>query len=240
MTDRPGPEDRAPEDSAPGQEPTALREPVTLREKAYDAFTRRLLAREIRPGQFVSQRELVAVTGMPLGAIREMIPRLEVEGLLKTVPQRGMQVAHVDLTMIRDAFQLRLFLEKEAMAQFVAAAPQAEIDRLRRTHEAILGRIAAGEHPTELVAEAQAVDWDLHDTIIDFLDNRLVSEVYRVNSIKIRLIRQEQTRLLPDLLSSVMAEHMAIIDALLTRDRPGAVQALCDHIASARTRALAL
>ncbi|TIW63538.1 MAG: GntR family transcriptional regulator, partial [Mesorhizobium sp.] len=44
-------------------------EPATLREKAYASFTRHLLARDLRPGQFVSQRELVAFTGLPLGAI---------------------------------------------------------------------------------------------------------------------------------------------------------------------------
>ena len=65
-----------------GKAPTE-RESTTLRERAYDAFTSHLLARDIRPGQFVSQRELVEVTGMPLGAIRELVPRLEVEGLVK-------------------------------------------------------------------------------------------------------------------------------------------------------------
>ena len=35
-------------------------EPIRLREKAYASFTEHLLARDVRPGQFVSQRELVA------------------------------------------------------------------------------------------------------------------------------------------------------------------------------------
>ena len=64
-----------------------------LRQKAYASFTEHLLTRAIRPGQFVSQRELVALTGMPLGAIRELIPRLEAEGLITTIPKRGMQRA---------------------------------------------------------------------------------------------------------------------------------------------------
>ena len=54
--------------------------PLKLRDKAYDSFTERLLSREIKPGQFVSQRELVEITNMPLGAIRELIPR-SVRGL---------------------------------------------------------------------------------------------------------------------------------------------------------------
>ena len=62
----------------------------------------------------MSQRELAALTGLPLGAIREVIPRLEAEGLLVTVPQRGLQIANVDVKLVRNAFALRLALEKEA------------------------------------------------------------------------------------------------------------------------------
>lgn len=71
--------------------------PLKLRERAYDAFTRHLLDRDLAPGQFVSQRELVDMPGLTLGAIRELIPRLESEGLIRTVPKRGMQIAQVDL-----------------------------------------------------------------------------------------------------------------------------------------------
>ena len=86
------------------------------------------------PGQFISQRELVALTGQPLGAIRELIPRLEAEGLIVTVPQRGMQVAHVDLSLIRNAFQFRLILEREAVAAFTRDASDEAVAALRDAH----------------------------------------------------------------------------------------------------------
>ena len=50
------------------------RDRVNLRERAYEAFTERLLARELEPGQFISQRKLVAATGFTLGAICELVP----------------------------------------------------------------------------------------------------------------------------------------------------------------------
>ena len=68
--------------------------PISLRAQAYESFQQQIVDANIRPGQFVSQRELMQLLGMPLGAVRELIPRLEAEGLVKTVPQRGLQVAH--------------------------------------------------------------------------------------------------------------------------------------------------
>ncbi len=211
--------------------------PLKLREQAYNAFTRHLLGRQLRPGQFISQRDLVELSGLPLSAIRELIPRLEAEELIRTVPKRGMQVAQVDLKLIRDAFQFRSLLEREAAAQFAKSAPDVEMERLRREHEDIIRRAEKGV-TAALIRDAQAVDWNLHDTIINFMGNAMISRTYRVISIKIRLIRQERTQLDAQLVAPVMREHLAIVAALESRDPERAANAIGKHIAEARARAL--
>ncbi|MDQ0467601.1 GntR family transcriptional regulator [Labrys wisconsinensis] len=212
-------------------------EPIRLRERAYASFTRHLLARDVRPGQFVSQRELVALTGLPLGAIRELVPRLEAEGLLITVPQRGIQIAHIDLNLIREAFQFRLFLEREAVALFTASAPDTLLARLRREHEDALARGLSGDLTPDIEEQAQAIDWNLHDTIIDALDNEIIAKAYRVNSIKMRLINQERFRI-DGRVVPVMREHLAILDAIESREPQRAVEAMTQHIDNARNLAL--
>lgn len=213
------------------------RGPVKLREQAYESFTRNLLALRIRPGQFVSQRELVSLTGLPLGAIRELIPRLEADGLLTTVPQRGMQIANVDLKLVRNAFQLRAILEKEAIAHFTETVDDETIMAIAEAHASVLRRAKRGVTPA-LLEEAQTVDWRLHDTMIDSLGNEIITSIYRINSIKIRLIRIERVLLSPAVLMPAMEEHMAIIRAIQTRDPRQAVRALDRHMKSARKRAM--
>jgi DNA-binding GntR family transcriptional regulator len=212
-------------------------EPLRLREKAYASFTRHLLARDVRPGQFVSQRELVALTGLPLGAIRELVPRLEAEGLLTTIPQRGIQIAHIDLTLIRDAFQFRLFMEKEAIALFTLSASDELLARLRREHEDTLAKGLAGQLTPEIIDEAQAIDWNLHDTIIDSVGNEIIAKAYRVNSIKMRLINQERFRI-DGRVVPVMREHLTILAAIESRQPQHAVEAITEHINNARALAL--
>lgn len=212
-------------------------EPLKLRERAYASFTERLLARDIRPGQFVTQRELVAMTGFPLGAIRELVPRLEAEGLIKTVPQRGMQVAHVDLNLIRNAFQFRLFLESQATALYTQTASDEEIATQRAWHEAIVARAEAGGDD-KLVEDAEDVDRLLHEAIIDHLDNDIVSQAFRVTWLKIRLIRQYETRIQNHIVVPVMRDHLKIIAAIESRDPAAATDAMSEHIGNARTRAM--
>jgi len=207
------------------------------RERAYRRFTHHLLAAQIRPGQFVTQRELVTLTGLPLGAIRELIPRLEADGLLETVPQRGMQIASVDLKLIRNAFQLRLIIERGAVAHFTDTAPLGVIESFIESHRTVL-RLARDRITPELLEQAQSIDWRLHDTIVDSLDNELVSSVYRVNSIKIRLIRLQYVLLTPQLLSPAMREHLTMLAAMKRRDPARAVRALERHLTHARSRVM--
>lgn len=208
-----------------------------LRDDAYSSFTEKLLARDIQPGQFVSQRELVELTGMPLGAIREMVPRLEADGLIRAVPQRGLQVLTIDLELIRNAFQLRRIIETEAFTVFCATATDDDIARIASEHRATLQEARQGVTP-DLLDRAQRMDWAFHDHVVDQMGNRIISDIHRVNAIKIRLIRNADTRMLPELVVSVMGEHLAVIEALEARDGAATARAINAHIDSAKRRAL--
>jgi DNA-binding GntR family transcriptional regulator len=212
---------------------------MTLRERAYNAFTTHLLDRHLVPGQFVTQRELARLTGMPLGAIREMIPRLEAEGLLRTIAQRGLQIANLDVTMVREAFHLRHIIEVAAIRHFVLFAPADAVAAMRRSLDRIRDLATYGVTP-EVLANAQAVDWGFHDTIIDFLGNRLLADIHRVNAIRIRMIMHDRVTLSRQTLPPALAEHAAIIDALECRDENAAIAALRAHLDSAKRRGLAM
>ena len=216
----------------------AVAEPVSQRARAYDGFTRQILSGGIRPGQFISQRELMLLLNMPLGAVREMIPRLEAGGLIKTVPQRGLQIVPVDLKLIRNAFQVRHMIEREAVLHFVQTASTEELDAIEASHNNILARASAQVYDERLLEDAQAIDWGLHDRMVDAMGNDIVSDMYRVNSLRVRLIKLEHSVITPARLMPAMQEHLRFIAALRQRDGARAVELLMAHINSARNRVL--
>ena len=213
-------------------------ESVSQRARAYQGFTQQILNGGIRPGQFISQRELMTLLDMPLGAVREMIPRLEAGGLIKTVPQRGLQIAHVDLKLIRNAFQVRAMIEHEAVLHFVHAASDEELNAIEAGHRDVLKRAQATKTDARLLDDAQAIDWGLHDRMVDALGNEIISDIYRVNSLRVRLIKLEHSVITPARLIPAMQEHLSFIAALQQRDVTKAAQLLGDHINSARSRVL--
>jgi len=212
---------------------------VSQRVRAYQGFTQQILSGAILPGQFISQRELMTLLDMPLGAVREMIPRLEAGGLIKTVPQRGLQIAHVDLKLIRNAFQVRSMIEREAVLAFVQSASDAELAAIEAAHQQILARAnKASTTDAQLLDDAQALDWGLHDRMVDALGNEIVSDLYRVNSLRVRLIKLEQSVITPARLIPAMQEHLSFIAALRERNAAQAATLLDAHINSARSRVM--
>lgn len=213
---------------------------VKLSQVAYQRFKERLFANDMRPGQFVSQRELAALTGVPLGPMREALQKLESVGLVRIIPQRGIRVADANLKMIRDTFHLRLMIEKEAVARFVDGAPDAAIDELETAHREILAQARAGRPDDALIAHAQSVDWHLHDTIVEHTGNEILFDIHTVNSDRIRLIRLDRGLLRPTFLATSIEEHLAVIEACKRRDEAAAVHAIELHIAMAMRRAMGL
>jgi len=210
---------------------------MNLRDAAYRAFTDRLIAHEIPPGALTSQRDLAARTGFPLAAIREMIPRLEAEGLIRTIPQRGLLILESDPKLISEAFELRAMIEKEALRSFAANASDEAIAAERAALERVMPDSA---HPItqELLMRAQSVDWGFHDRIVGALGNRLITATYRVNAIRVRMMMPDRVTITSELLAAVLAEHMKIVAALSRRDAPAAETALLAHLETARLRAL--
>jgi len=129
----------------------------------------------------------------------------------------------------------------EAAAVFAQEASDGMLRQLRKEHESILANFerasSKGNVSAELVTQAQNVDWKLHNTLIDFLDNALIASSYRVNLLKLRIFRQEQTRLDERLVIPTMREHLAVLEGLETRDPRKAADAMAAHIHRARDRA---
>lgn len=211
---------------------------ISGRAEAYERFCEQLRLAQVRPGQFISQRELVTLLDMPLGSVRELIPRLEAAGLLATVPKRGLQIAPVDLKLIRNAFQVRAMIEREAIFHFTQVVTPEELDALEADHLRMLARAQASQPDAALDADAQQLDWGFHDRMVDAMGNEILSEVYRVNSLHVRLIALDASQIAAQRVLPAMQEHLTFIAALRRRDAPAAVVALMHHIGSSRQRVI--
>ena len=202
---------------------------------AYESFRDRLFAGDLKPGQFVTQRELAELAGVSLGSAREAIQRLEHDSLLKVHPQRGIQVADVTLRFIREAFQLRSILELAAVSDYCEFHQDKAEATLRDTND-VLQR-AQKEASAEVLSQAVDVDWRFHDELVGAINNELVEETYQINAVRLRLIRTN-IRLSAKRVFGALEEHIAILEACARGDAEAAQSKLSDHLSVAMQRAM--
>lgn len=211
----------------------------SVKQVAYDRFREALFAGHLRSGQLVSQKELVSLLGLSIGALRELLPRLQSEGLLNVLPQRGIQITLIDLPMIRDAFQMRMALEREAVLTAARKLPEDVLLEQKRLHTEVLERLRT-EPSSELFHEGQRIDDGFHHLLIQATGNEILIQAHSVNSIRIRLIKRDRITLTAAVLPSAFGDHLAVIEALLARDAHAAMDAMERHIMHARERAMEL
>lgn len=214
-------------------------DPDLNRQTAYRRFQQELLAGRLQPGENLSQRDLVAALGISLGALRELLPRLEAEGLLVVRPQRGIQITSVDLRMIRESFQMRIAYEREAVIYAVESVPDEYLRQQRDLHLDIVDRATGGVDAT-LLNEAQRVDSGFHEFLINATGNRMLIQAYSIVAIRLRMIELDRIRLNAVVLAPALSDHLDILNGILKRDRMLAVAAMEAHIRNARERAVAL
>lgn len=207
------------------------------RVETYEKFKKCLLTGTLKPGQFVTQRELVDLVGVPLGSAREAIQRLEHESLLRVFPQRGIQIADVTVSGQRDALDYRQILEMHAIRHYAQHAAIKDMGALEQATRAVLDRMSTVDVDAALLEEAVETDWRMHDEIIDSLGNEIISLNYRVNAARIRLMRVTQ-RQVPSRSVEALSEHLAVLSAAMERDTEGAVAALAQHLQVSRQRAI--
>lgn len=205
---------------------------VPLRQAAYERIEDLLNSGSLRPGQIITQRELVKMTDTTLGSVREAVPRFEAEGLLQTLPQRGLMVPSLDITFVRDAYQMRRLIELAAVADMVERLSQDVISEWIDWHRSACVKIREldGTSSEELSHEIQRRDWDLHDSFISTMQNKLIANVYRVTAIKIRMVVQSRIQVTPCNATRIINEHLGILEPLYKGDVDETRAALASHL----------
>lgn len=210
-----------------------------VRQVAYEQFQEALLDGRLRPGQMVSQRELVGMLHLSIGALRELLPRLQSENLITVLPQKGIMIPAIDLQMIRDAFQMRAALEREAVLHALKNISDEVLLEQKTLHLDVIEAVKSGA-TEELLRRGQEIDSRFHSLLMQSTRNELLTSAYDINNIRIRLIKLDRIRLNSLTLPAAFGDHILVIDALLARDRNAAMEAMDRHISNARERALAL
>jgi DNA-binding GntR family transcriptional regulator len=190
---------------------------------AYTLLKERILDLELRPGELVTERRLMELTGCGRTPVREAMQRLQRDGLLGIVPFRGAFVTDISAKDVTEISQVRERLESFAAALAARLATARELARLK----ALLDEL----EPLDARAPGDifAADRDFHALIVEASGHRRIRDITGMLSDQIQRLRYLSASD-PQRATRAHTEHRAIAAALLARDPGRAEAAMLAHL----------
>ena len=201
---------------------------TNLNDQVYETIKRRLVRRELGPGEKVSLHELAGELGVSRSPVHHALTRLVSEGLLTVKSRRGYYVTALTASALADGYDVRLGLELHAAEGAIGRVGAAQLRRFRELYEQTTDAVSHEEWDTANAA--------FHEHQVDLAGNALLSRFYRELSVNLMMQVIRGGKL--EAGSYLATEHGAIVEAFEAADLEAAQAAIRAHIETGRRIAL--
>jgi GntR family transcriptional regulator, rspAB operon transcriptional repressor len=190
----------------------------------YEQLRTEILGLVLAPGTLVSRAHLQERFGLSSTPVRDALIRLGEEGLIDIVAQSATRVSLIDVRKARQSQFLRRALEQEAVETVSTSADRTVFHDLRALVDD-QQRIAARDD----LAMFDEADREFHRRIFDAAGVIGLHDMSRRHSGHIDRIRQLHLPK-PGRMQEIIADHVAILQAIKVGDPIAARHAVRDHL----------
>jgi DNA-binding GntR family transcriptional regulator len=195
--------------------------PRALYEEVAELLRERIFKRELTPGSWIDELKLAEEYGISRTPLREALKVLATEGLVTMKVRRGAYVTEVSERDLTDVYHLLSLLESDAAGVVAEKASDAELIDLQRLHQELEKSVGQRERFFEL-NEA------FHMRLLEIANNRWRDQMV-ADLRKVMKLNRHNSLLKSGRINESLAEHQAIMSALLARDPQGAAARMREH-----------
>ena len=203
--------------------------PRTLTSAVLERLRADILSTKLVPGQKLHIAGLAKQFSVSLAAVREALSRLVADGLVQASDQRGFRVSPVSSADLEDVTYTRIDIEGLALRRSIARGDQAWLSSVEKTFAALCA--VPQRDPDDPMKHNEV--WIVrhrvfHRALVDACGSQWLlgfRDVLNEQSERYRRLSIRETGQSRD----ALAEHAAIVQAVLRRDADAAVAALTNH-----------
>ncbi len=195
--------------------------PRALYEEVAELLRERIFNRELTPGSWIDELKLADEYGISRTPLREALKVLATEGLVTMKVRRGAYVTEVSERDLADVYHLLALLESDAAGVVAHKASNEELAELQGLHRELEKSVKNRERFFEL-NEA------FHMRVLAIADNRWRDQMV-ADLRKVMKLNRHNSLLKTGRIQESLAEHAAVMAALLARDPDAAVQRMREH-----------
>lgn len=190
-----------------------------------------IMSGELRQGAQVGEVQLAARFGVSRGPLREAMQRLVQEGLLRSVPHRGLFVVELTDADVSDIYLARQAVERAALSAIIGR-PDAQ--KVAGKLDKAVARMAAAAARHDAAALSRA-DLAFHELLVASSGSVRLRRMAATLLVETRmcLAALTGTYVVP---ARLVDEHAAIVRAIRSGNREQAVSLLDEHMHDAIAR----
>ena len=193
----------------------------------YSALKKDILALKLRPGQMLSENEIAELYQVSRTPVKGAFIRLESEGFINVVPQRGTFVTLIDFKQIQDILYVRYVLEVDILKKIL----------LDPCLDGILGKLRESLHKQErLIAQGNLSpeaffepDSQFHALLFSHVGREQIWSFIQENHLNYTRFRLLDTHVTARY-NQLYQDHMNIFHALSDRDEQRLDKCVYDHL----------
>lgn len=188
-------------------------------EQIYNQLRDEIMFLELLPGEFISEIETAARFGVSRTPIRDVFKRLENEGMLQIMPQKGTFVSLIDLRHLSDMMYMREKLELAVIKDIVESGSNTDLVKLRLL--ILKQKKLFEEEMSQMERSKQFIiaDNEFHSLIFNIVGKdslwKLISQT-TPHYHRFRALNNLQNE---KVLSTLFDEHMHILTLLESKDK---------------------
>ncbi len=202
--------------------------PRALYEEVAELLRQRIFRRELDPGSWIDEVKLAQEYGISRTPLREALKVLAAEGLITMKVRRGAYVTEVSEKDLTDVYHLLSLLESDAAGVVAERATPGQLDELKALH----AELEAAARPGHVDRERFfAINERFHMRLLAMADNRWRDQMV-ADLRKVMKLNRHNSLLKSGRIEESMAEHRAVMDAILKRNADAAIERMQEHFAS--------
>lgn len=191
--------------------------------QVYDAIAGAIVKLELKPGQFLSEKELALQLGISRTPVREALIKLRGKGLVEIYPQVGTRVARIDRDLVFESQFIREALECACARRATETRSAAEVAELR----GIVRQQRQCARRDDFDA-FYMLDERLHQRVADLSGHATVWDTIRSSKLYLDRVRRLSLPM-PSLLDHLIGQHAEIVAGIADKDVAAAEDAVRRH-----------
>lgn len=199
-----------------------------LREQVLELLRQAIVEQRLQPGDRLIERELVERVGVSRTTIREVLRQLDAEGLVTTIPQKGVVVAAPTPTEAAELYEVRSALEALAGRLFVERASDDQVAALRSA----FGEVERVTHEDGDIHEMLQAKRRFYTVLLAGSGNGAIDSILSGLQARVGVLRTTSLSQ-PGRPARAVSEIRAIVEAVEARDADAAACACAHHVEQA-------